>query len=61
MQKTERGRLKIFFSYAEGSGKTQAMLREAQALKKRGEDVVVGCQLCCDFLQNFINLLNFAI
>ena len=43
MQQTERGRLKIFFSYAEGIGKTQAMLREAQALKKRGEDVVVGC------------------
>ena len=33
MLQTERGRLKIFFSYAEGIGKTQAMLREAQALK----------------------------
>ena len=37
-----RGRLKIFLSYAAGAGKTYRMLEEAQELKKRGVDIVVG-------------------
>ena len=37
-----RGRLKIFFGAAAGVGKTYAMLLEAQELKARGVDVVIG-------------------
>lgn len=39
--KTE-GRLKIFLSFAEGVGKTYAMLDEAHRRKSRGQDVVSG-------------------
>jgi two-component system sensor histidine kinase KdpD len=42
MDAARRGRLKIFLSYAAGAGKTYRMLEEAQELKKRGEDIVVG-------------------
>jgi two-component system sensor histidine kinase KdpD len=38
----KRGRLKVFLSYAAGAGKTFRMLEEAQELKKRGVDVVIG-------------------
>ncbi|KGB50828.1 histidine kinase [Leuconostoc mesenteroides P45] len=37
-----KGRLKIFFGYAAGVGKTFSMLAEAQDLKKLGQDVVIG-------------------
>jgi Osmosensitive K+ channel histidine kinase len=37
-----RGRLKIFFGYAAGVGKTYAMLDEAQEQLKNGTDVIVG-------------------
>lgn len=37
-----RGRLKIFFSYAAGAGKTFAMLKAAQEMKSGGADVVAG-------------------
>ena len=37
-----RGRLKIFFGYAAGVGKTYAMLKAAHTAKRRGIDVVVG-------------------
>lgn len=37
-----RGRLKLFFGYAAGVGKTYAMLQAAQTLKKEGRDVVAG-------------------
>jgi two-component system sensor histidine kinase KdpD len=37
-----RGRLRIFFGYAAGVGKTYAMLRAAQAERSIGKDVVVG-------------------
>jgi two-component system sensor histidine kinase KdpD len=40
--KGRRGRLKVFLSYAAGAGKTYRMLEEAQELKKRGVDVVIG-------------------
>src|SRR5580700_4174405 len=38
----KRGKLKIFLGYAAGVGKTYQMLTEAQELKKRGIDVVIG-------------------
>ena len=37
-----RGRLKIYFGYAAGVGKTYQMLEDARALKARGVDVVIG-------------------
>ncbi|WP_151734118.1 sensor histidine kinase ['Paenibacillus yunnanensis' Narsing Rao et al. 2020] len=37
-----RGRLKIFFGYAAGVGKTYAMLSEAHTLQKDGTEVVAG-------------------
>lgn len=37
-----RGKLKIFFGYAAGVGKTYEMLLEAHELKKAGKDVVIG-------------------
>ena len=37
-----RGRLKIFFGYAAGVGKTYAMLKAAHEAKQRGIDVIVG-------------------
>lgn len=39
---TTRGRLKVFFGYAAGVGKTYQMLTEAQALRHDGVDVVVA-------------------
>jgi two-component system sensor histidine kinase KdpD len=38
----KRGHLKIFLSYAAGAGKTYRMLEEAQELKSRGVDIVIG-------------------
>lgn len=37
-----RGKLKVFFGYAAGVGKTYAMLQEARRLKDAGEDIVAG-------------------
>jgi len=37
-----RGRLKVFLGYAAGVGKTYQMLDEAQELRRKGVDVVVG-------------------
>ena len=37
-----RGRLKIYFGYAAGVGKTYAMLSDAREVKKSGTDVVAG-------------------
>ena len=37
-----RGRLKVFFGYAAGVGKTYAMLEEAHRVQDEGVDVVVG-------------------
>jgi two-component system sensor histidine kinase KdpD len=39
---TQRGKLKIFLGYAAGVGKTYQMLEEAQMLKARGVDIVIG-------------------
>ena len=41
-QKCRQGRLKIFFGYAAGVGKTYAMLEAAHLAQKQGVDVVVG-------------------
>lgn len=40
--RSKRGRLKIFFGYAAGVGKTYAMLQAAQRERTEGRDVVVG-------------------
>ena len=37
-----RGKLKIFFGYAAGVGKTYAMLEAAHQASKAGNDVAVG-------------------
>ncbi len=42
-QQIKRGRLKIYFGYAPGVGKTHQMLEDAQELKAHGVDLVVGC------------------
>ena len=41
-QERSHGKLKIFFGYAAGVGKTYAMLEAAQAAKRDGMDVVIG-------------------
>ncbi len=41
-EEARKGRLKIFLGYAPGVGKTFTMLQEAQVLRGRGEDIVVG-------------------
>lgn len=38
----EKGKLKIFFGYSAGVGKTYAMLKAAQETKKQGADVIIG-------------------
>jgi two-component system, OmpR family, sensor histidine kinase KdpD len=42
VQKSKRGRLKLYIGFAAGVGKTYRMLEEAHALKQRGVDVVIG-------------------
>src|SRR5215831_18545971 len=42
MDERLRGRLKIFMGYAAGVGKTYQMLEDAQQLKSKGRDVVIG-------------------
>lgn len=39
---TQQGKLKIFLGYAAGVGKTYQMLEEAQDLRAKGVDVVIG-------------------
>lgn len=38
----KKGRLKIFFGYAAGTGKTYSMLEAGQEARKKGVDVVIG-------------------
>ena len=42
LERAKRGRLKIYLGFAAGVGKTVRMLKEAQALKLRGVDVVLA-------------------
>lgn len=37
-----RGKLKVYLGYAAGVGKTYQMLEEAQELRRRGVDIVIG-------------------
>src|SRR5215475_5963771 len=39
---TRRGRLKIYFGYAPGVGKTYQMLEHARELQRSGGDVIIG-------------------
>jgi two-component system sensor histidine kinase KdpD len=41
-KRARQGRLKVFFGASPGVGKTYAMLEAAQALRRRGKDVVIG-------------------
>ena len=41
-RQAQRGKLKIFFGYAAGVGKTYAMLKAAHKAKREGADVVIG-------------------
>ncbi len=42
IEKSRRGRLKIYIGHAAGVGKTYQMLEDAHALKSKGVDVVAG-------------------
>lgn len=42
MSRKQKGQLKLFFSYATSSGKTQAMLEAAQTAQAKGVQVLVG-------------------
>ena len=42
VERSRRGRLKLYLGFAAGVGKTYRMLEEAHALRKRGVDVVLG-------------------
>jgi two-component system, OmpR family, sensor histidine kinase KdpD len=42
VERSHRGRLKVYLGFAAGVGKTYRMLEEAHALVKRGIDVVLG-------------------
>ena len=42
LQKAKKGKLKIFFGYAAGTGKTYAMLEAGKAAQEKGTDVVIG-------------------
>lgn len=42
VERSKRGRLKVYLGFAAGVGKTYRMLEEARALRQRGVDVVIG-------------------
>jgi two-component system, OmpR family, sensor histidine kinase KdpD len=42
LEKSRRGKLKIYIGHAAGVGKTYQMLEDAHAMKKQGVDVVAG-------------------
>ena len=42
IEKSKRGRLKMYIGHAAGVGKTYQMLEDAYALKAKGADIVVG-------------------
>lgn len=42
VERSRRGRLKVYLGFAAGVGKTYRMLEEAHALRRRGVDVVLG-------------------
>src|ERR1700684_2555348 len=42
VERSKRGRLKVYIGFAAGVGKTYRMLEDAHALKARGVDVAIG-------------------
>ena len=42
VERSQRGRLKLYLGFAAGVGKTYRMLEEAHALRQRGVDLVLG-------------------
>src|ERR1700743_1927439 len=42
VERSQRGRLKLYLGFAAGVGKTYRMLEEAHALSRRGVDIVLG-------------------
>jgi two-component system sensor histidine kinase KdpD len=42
VERSQRGKLKLYIGFAAGVGKTYRMLEEAHALRKRGVDIVLG-------------------
>ncbi len=42
IERSQRGRLKVYLGYGPGVGKTYRMLQEAQALRAQGVDIVAG-------------------
>ncbi|HEX4458979.1 MAG TPA: histidine kinase [Polyangia bacterium] len=42
VERSQRGRLKLYLGFAAGVGKTYRMLEEARALRQRGVDLVLG-------------------
>lgn len=42
MTQTSKGRLKVYLGYAAGVGKTYRMLEEAQEMRQKGVDIVIG-------------------
>lgn len=42
VERSKRGRLKLYLGFAAGVGKTYRMLEEAHGLRQRGVDVVIG-------------------
>jgi two-component system, OmpR family, sensor histidine kinase KdpD len=56
-----RGKLKIFLGYAEGVGKTYAMLEAAQQRKQEGVDVVIGWVETYNQLENELLLADLEI
>lgn len=42
VQRSKRGRLKLYLGFAAGVGKTYRMLEECHSLRRRGVDVVIG-------------------
>ena len=61
MKQAEKGKLKIFFSYAEDIVKTQAMLNAAWLAKEQGIDVVVGYIAAHAFEQSMEQLIQLDI
>ena len=47
VERSRRGRLKIYIGFAAGVGKTYRMLEEAPALAKRGVDMRVSFDRAC--------------
>ncbi|HEY2744981.1 MAG TPA: universal stress protein [Polyangia bacterium] len=42
VERSQRGRLKLYLGFAAGVGKTYKMLEDAHALRRRGVDIVLG-------------------